>query len=382
MANSTKQKKPKKPYPDFPLFPHATRRWAKKIRGKLVYFGPWDDPNGALQKYLDEKDDLHAGRTPRISSGQLTIAELCNTYLSAKNQLLTSGELSRLTFTDYHASCKRLVGAFGRDRLVDDLAADDFRQLRAAIAKTWGPVRLTNEIQRIRGVFKFGFDEGLIEKPIRYGQSFNAPGRRVIRKLRKSNGPRMFEAHEIRAMVDAAPLNLRAMILLGVNCGFGNSDCGNLQRKNLDLDNGWVDYARPKTGIDRRCPLWPETIAALHGVLEKRRSPKHKAHRDLVFITRTRDSYARDDGLSLISAATSKLVKTLGIHRHGRGFYGLRHTFETIGGDARDQVAVDHVMGHARDDMASVYRERISDARLQAVVEHVRAWLFDSPSSA
>jgi hypothetical protein len=33
-------------------------------------------------------------------------------------------------------------------------------------------------------------------------------------------------------------------------------------------------------------------------------------------------------------------------------------------------------MGHAREDMASVYRERISDERLRAVVEHVRTWLF------
>jgi hypothetical protein len=39
-------------------------------------------------------------------------------------------------------------------------------------------------------------------------------------------------------------------------------------------------------------------------------------------------------------------------------------------------VAVDYLMGHARDDMASVYRERISDDRLRAVADHVRGWLF------
>jgi integrase len=72
----------------------------------------------------------------------------------------------------------------------------------------------------------------------------------------------------------------------------------------------------------------------------------------------------------------AKLIKGLNLHRPGLGFYALRHTFETIGGDARDQVAVDHIMGHARDDMASVYRERISDERLKAVTDHVHQWLF------
>jgi hypothetical protein len=33
-------------------------------------------------------------------------------------------------------------------------------------------------------------------------------------------------------------------------------------------------------------------------------------------------------------------------------------------------------MGHARHDMASLYRERISDERLVEVVQLVHAWLF------
>ena len=80
--------KPQKPYPDFPLFAHATRRWAKKIKGRFVFFGPWDDPEGALQRYLDQKDDLHAGRSPRPSTYKdgLTLRELANRFLTAKKR--------------------------------------------------------------------------------------------------------------------------------------------------------------------------------------------------------------------------------------------------------------------------------------------------------
>jgi len=75
--------KPDKPHRDFPLTAHPNGQWCKKIRYKLHYFGPWDDPDAALERYLDTKDDLLAGRTPR-NRGGLTVRELVNRFLAVK----------------------------------------------------------------------------------------------------------------------------------------------------------------------------------------------------------------------------------------------------------------------------------------------------------
>jgi hypothetical protein len=125
-------------------FPHATQRWAKKIRGKLHYFGPWHDWQGALRKYQEQKEDLHAGRTPRVQGDGLTVRDLLNCFLTAKKLLVDSGELAARTFADYKVVTDRLSASFGLTRLVDDLAADDFERLRAETAKTLGPVALGN----------------------------------------------------------------------------------------------------------------------------------------------------------------------------------------------------------------------------------------------
>src|SRR5262249_40668178 len=130
-----------------------------------------------------------------------------------------------------------------------------------------------------------------------------------------------------------------------------------------------------KTGISRRCKLWPETVTALREAIAQRPKPKEDGLEQRVFVTVRGGSWFKDTGDNPVSKEMSKLLNRLGIDGE-RNFYCLRHGFETIAGEFRDQPAVDHVMGHARDDMASVYRERISDDRLVAVVEYVRAWLF------
>ena len=42
--------------------------------------------------------------------------------------------------------------------------------------------------------------------------------------------------------------HLTAFILLAVNTGIGNTDIALMEHKHIDLDGGWLDYPRGKTG--------------------------------------------------------------------------------------------------------------------------------------
>lgn len=382
---------PPKPYPDFPLTPHASGRWQKKILGKTHYFGRWGRVvNGSLQRvegdgwkealelYKVQRDDLYAGRTPRVkkSGTGLKLKDLCNAFLSAKQRQRKAGEIAPQTFQGHRATTDLLISFFGKDRLVTDLAADDFGGLREEMANRWGPVRLSNEITRVKSVFKYGYDSRLIENEVRYGPEFKKPSAGVLRRHRAKNGEQMLEAIEIRAILGGADATLKAMVLLGVNCGFIGKDCADLPLDAVDLDGGWIDFPRPKTGIRRRCKLWDETVAALREAIEVRPKPRQDEAEGLVFVTTRGRPYLSRGQANPVSVAARKLMKEAGVHRAGVGFSTLRHVFRTIADNSRDQVAVNHVMGHADDSMAAVYRERIDDSRLVAVSDTVRGWLF------
>src|SRR5262245_44199527 len=120
--------KPAKPYPEYPLTAHPAGYWCKKIRGKIHYFGPWDDPDGSLTKYLDQKDALHAGRKPRESSAGADVHELCNRFLNHKKALVEAGELSPRTWAEYKGTCEEVIAAFGKKRILEDIDADDFTE--------------------------------------------------------------------------------------------------------------------------------------------------------------------------------------------------------------------------------------------------------------
>lgn len=377
----------------FPLYPHPSGKWGKKIRGSFHYFGAWATRNhgelvrvpgdgweAALEEYKRQADDLHAGRTPRVDAEGLTVAELCDRFVVAKERLRDNRELAWSTWKNYKKVADRVVRVFGKSRLVMDLTADDFGALRAKIAKTRGALALGIEIQRTRTLFKFGFDEGLIDRPVRYGQQFNKPSKTVLRKAKAANGEKMLEPAALRELVDAASPQLKAMILLGLNCGMGNTDCSGLEVRHLDLEGGWLTYPREKTGVARRAKLWPETVEALRYVMAHRKEPKSMADAGAVFITKYRQRWCKTSSKGVASDAISqecrRLLDKTGHHQPGLGYYTMRHVFRTIADATRDFPAVRLVMGHADSSIDDVYRERIDDDRLEAVADHVHSWLF------
>jgi integrase len=373
--STTAREKPPKPYPEYPLTAHPAGYWCKKIRGKIHYFAPWNDPDGALTKYLEQKDALHAGRKPRETSEGVAVKDAVNAFLIAKQDLVDAGELSPRTWKEYKAMADEVIAHLGKSRLVADLAPEDFAGLRKRLAKKWGPHRLKKAVQYIRSIFKHAYDSDLIDRPIRFGAGFKRPSMGVIRRHRAGQGAKLFTAEEIRRMLDAATMPLKAMILLGINCAYGNADCGTLPLAVLDLDHGIIDYPRPKTGIPRRCILWPETVAAIKEALAHRPKPKKAEHAGLAFVTKYGEPWAKVDDPAVVTKEMRKLLAQLGINGH-RNFYTVRHTFRTIADEAKDQPAADYIMGHEVPHMSSIYRETISDARLRAVTDYVRNWLF------
>ncbi len=295
MATAPTATKPGKPYPDFPLFPHATKRWAKKIRGKMHYFGPWSDWQGALKKYEQQAEEHRTGRELERERNALTVRGLVTRFLDSQRVKLAAGQLAPVTFTDCRRTCKLILDTFG-DRPIEGLSPRDFEQMLGDMARRgWGPVTIGNNVQRVRTVFSYAVGARLLDVPVSFGGGFRRPEKKVLRLARAANGKRMFEAAELRMILAACPTpNLRAMVLLAINCGHGNHDMAGLTFSHLDLDAGWVAYPRPKTGIDRRCPLWPETVTAAP---QRTLPPPHaekQGPRRPGFVTRHGTAYHKD----------------------------------------------------------------------------------------
>jgi integrase len=398
-GSSTSKAKNGKPL--FPLFQHATGQWAKKVNGRLHYFGK--DKDKALAEWVRVKDALLAGR-PRpaettADSKLITVRELCNLFLEFKDGLVETGELERRSFADYQVECMRMIEILGSTTPVDVLDQADFRRLRLALsrnAENQGRVSqktLEGRVARCRAVFRYG-ELTRNTGPVLYKMifEFKKPSKKAISKER-GESRKVFDASEIRVLLSNAGVNLKAMIMLGINAGLGNTDIAELTLEHFDFDSGWMVKNRKKTGTPRRCPLWPETIEAIQAAISIRKSSVKDC--PFIFLTKQGNPFVqppkqRQDenektrwsiGSNPISSEFRKLRTSCGIDGAKQSFYALRHSFKTVGENATgNNIAVDYLMGHLDESVSGMYRQYILDERLLEVTNAVHKWLFAPPS--
>lgn len=349
---------------DFPLrFHKPSGHYVKTVKGKRYYLGK--DPDEAVAVWKRYKADFYLGIDPRKdpAASSLRLQDACNLFLESKDQRVKSGEMKRRSWLEYRDSYRRLIDHFGADRDAGTLTPELFNAFKAEIAKIRRtPTTLGNEITRIRQLFLWLRESGHVTT-VRFGPDFRKPSAKAIRRHRREQDRQLLEPHEIVAAINELGVHYRACALLGISCGFGPHDCETLPRKAVDLEAGEINYARPKTEQDRRCPVWPEVAEALE------LSSRYSTHKGSRFF---------DIKGGTLSRKFRTALRSVGAYRsNGTDLYSLRHCFATVAREANDDTATRIILGHVDDSILdSNYTHRFPRERLDNVSEHVRAWLF------
>ena len=366
----------------FPLWLHRSGQWCKKHRGQFYYFG--SDKAEAEARYLAEWPQIRKGESrfeEELKADDMTLRDLVNRFLTVQveRRKAKSKGISAPQLAHYFRSGKLLAETLGKNRGVATLRPDDFAKLYHKISHL-APMTVAGIVNRVGAIFNHAAENDWIAKVPKYGTLFVLPEREELDRARTD---KQLTADQIRTLIGGAKTHLRAWILLGINCGYGQSDISSLPFAAL-ASKGWSIFPRPKTGAKRRCPLWPETQEAIKVSVARRWEPSDVADAEIVFISKFKrrlirytDGDATKPGIRSdgIGQEYSKLAKRLGVPT---GFYRLRHTFRTVADGSRDLVACDVIMGHKDHTMGGNYRGGIEDSRLVAVAEHVHKWLFGS----
>jgi len=342
----------------FPLTLHTTGQYCKKIKGKIYYFGA--DKKQALEKYLDRATYLHGCQNnlqQKPTGDNMLLKHLCDMYLKYQYSKVQANDLTARHHNDQIDSLNKLMAFLGQNRRIKSISTLDLQNYKRKLQRSYGSVcRLNLHISIMKAMFHWVRKNEILK---------NIPNIDAISRGNITHQERFtFSTKHINKLLSCADVQMRAMIWLGLNCGFGCTDCAELKWTDLDLVNARVKLPRRKTGISRDLPLWPETVESLKNIP---RTGK------LVFYTSRGNPYIqtllKPDGngngkyttLNTITIKFSRLIKKSGLDvPKGTGFYSLRRTAATNAVRSGDPFAVQRLLGHADLQMATRYVQNVS----------------------
>jgi integrase len=340
----------------------------------MYYFG--SDKKQALERYMYQATYLHGCQNnlqqQKPTGDNMTLKQLCDMYLKYQYSKLQANDLTASHHNEQIGSLNKLMAFLGQNIDINNISTLDLQNYKRKIQKSHVSVcRLNLHISIMKALFHWARKNDVLTNI----PNIDAVSRGKIVHQEKFT----FDPEQVNKLLSAADVKMRAMIWLGLNCGFGCTDCSELKWSDLDLVSARVKLARKKTGILRDLPLWPETVKALEKIS---RTGK------LVFYTSRGNPYIQTflkaDGngngkyttLNTITTKFSRLIRKSDLDvPKGTGFYSLRRTAATIAARSGDPFAVQRLLGHADLQMATRYVQNVS-AQTDRVIEKSRMYLI------
>lgn len=359
MTRPINQAKPPKPYPEFPLVAHGSGQWCLKIAGKRHYFGKWSEPQKALEEYVRQFPYLNAGTQPPAIG--MTLGELLNRFDDYKTKQLCSKRIGVDSYNGYMRVAHIVADVLGKSRPVAMITPHDLDEVNHKLSlkkngEPASPVIHKKYLTAARMIFKYGNESHNLN--VRYAQALKSPEKRLIRQHRAAVGMRMFTADQITAMLQKADPVMKVVILLGINVAYGPHDCIALTPDHIQ--DGFANFPRPKTGVDRRCPLWKQTQDAIAAIADD----KHVL---------TGGPWNRHK----LAKQFKKLATECGCYKKGLSIYSLRRTFATVAKNSGvNQSVIDKVMGHESPAMSELYNQKVFDRQLVRLIGFVDKFLI------
>ncbi|HWL95623.1 MAG TPA: site-specific integrase [Phycisphaerae bacterium] len=337
--------------------------------GKRVYLG--SDHDEALQRFYR----LALAQSPEAlqrDTEPITCKELANRFLAAQEANWRNPATTSYCYKDWlHHFLADHEGLLAAEFTVEMFAGWKLSLRR----RKYSAKSINHYLGVVRSMFKFGEDTGLIVRAPRLNRvKMESLG------LGHSIPKALYTPAEVQILLATADLQMKAMLLLSINCGFGPKDIHDLTWSSFDGNH--VMLARSKTGVGQAFILWPETLIAIGEVRSDRSTRLARAAKrgrqysdgGRVFMTK----YWRPWNKDAVSEQFRKLCNKSGVPCYG--FYRLRHGAST----AVSLVALPHVqrkfMRHAQLQQQVTYTHT-PDTEVDAAVMAARVKLLGRPNA-
>ena len=343
-----------------------TKQYYVTRGGKRLYLG--SDRDQAIEKYHRLGLGLQFSPIEEITQNPLlTAKELANRFITSQRANWRNPEVTLQCYTNW-------LGRFLKDHprlMMCDLTVELFADWKLSLKKRgYSAESINHYLSAVRAMCTFAEDTDLITK---------APKLRRVKNETKQHlggeGKPLYKTKDLRKLLTNADRQLKTMILLALNCGFGPKDVRDL--KWAHIQGKRVTLPRSKTGVCQTYALWAEVRTLLDEIKQKRNSliarmvKRGIIHNDNghVFVTR----YWRPWGKDAVAGQFRKLCKQVNVPCYG--FYRLRHCAST----AMSLVTTPHIqrkfMRHSQLQQQVTYTH-IPDNEVDSAVMKVREKLL------